>query len=145
MRTCTLTLTAAGDRRRLRGARWYDVLLAPLSAPWHLVAALPGAILLGLWALGLGLAAILVCYALGISTVTTLFVTGICVAVCLWLGPGADHVRWPVRVVAQAVARRTGRWAVVAVVLVATAGFLGHQASLSVGWSPFSRPPMIGR
>ncbi len=145
LRTCTLTLTAAGDRRRLRGARWYDVLLAPLSAPWHLVAALPGAILLGLWALGLGLAAVLVCYAFGISTVTTLFVTGICVAVCLWLGPGADHVRWPVRVVAQAVARRTGRWAVVAVVLVATAGFVGHQASLSVGWSPFARPPMIGR
>jgi hypothetical protein len=145
LRTCTLTLTAAGDRRRLRGARWYDVLLAPLSAPWHLVAALPGAILLGLWALGLGLAAVLVCYAFGISTVTTLFVSGICVAVCLWLGPGADHVRWPVRVVAQAVGRRTGRWAVVVVVLVATAGFLGHQATLSVGWTPFSRPPMVGR
>ena len=145
LRTCTLTLNAAGDRRRLRGARWYDVLLAPLSAPWHLVAALPGAILLGLWALGLGVAALLLCYALGISTVTTLFVTGLCIAVCLWLGPGADHVRWPVRVVAQAVARRTGRWAVVLVVLVATAGFLGHQATLSVGWSPFSRPPLIGR
>jgi hypothetical protein len=145
LRTCTLTLNAAGDRRRLRGARWYDVLLAPLSAPWHLVAALPGAMLLGLWALGLGVAVLLLCYAFGISTVTTLFVTGVCVALCLWLGPGADHVRWPVRVVAQAVARRTGRWAVVLVVLVATAGFLGHQATLSVGWSPFSRPPLIGR
>ena len=145
LRTCTLTLNAAGDRRRLRGARWYDVLLAPLSAPWHLVAALPGALLLGLWALGLGLAVVLLCYAFGVSTVTTLFVAGLCVALCLWFGPGADHVRWPVRVVAQAVARRTGRWAVVAVVLVATAGFLGHQATLSVGWSPGSRPPLIGR
>jgi serine/threonine protein kinase len=33
LRTCTMVVTAAGDRRRLRGARWYDVLLGPLSAP----------------------------------------------------------------------------------------------------------------
>jgi len=145
LRTCTMTVTAAGDRRRLRGARWYDVLLAPLSAPWYLVAAVPGALLLDLWAIGLGFSALLLCYAAGLSTVTTLFVTGVVLAVSLWLGPGSGHVRWPVRVVAQAVSRRTGRWAVVLVVLVATAGFLGHQASLSVGWSPFSRPPLVGR
>ena len=42
LRTCTMTVTAHGDRRRLRGARWYDVLLAPLTAPWYLLAAVPG-------------------------------------------------------------------------------------------------------
>jgi hypothetical protein len=145
LRTCTLTVTAHGDRRRLRGARWYDVLVAPLSAPWYLVAALPGALLLAVWALGVGLAGLLLCYAAGLSTATTLVATAICVEAGLWVGPGAGHVRWPVRVVAQAVARRTGRWAVLTVVLLAVAGFAGHQASLDVGWSPFGRPPLVGR
>ena len=145
LRTCTLTATAHGDRRRLRGARWYDVLLAPLSAPWYLVAALPGALLLGTWALGIGLAGILLCYAAGASSAFTLFVAGVCVVVGLWVGPGAAHVRWPVRVVAHALARHTGRWAVLTVVLVAFAGFAGHQASLDIDWSPFGRPPLIGR
>ena len=72
LRTCTLTVTAHGDRRRLRGARWYDVLVAPLSAPWYLVAAVPGALLLGAWALGVGLAGLLLCYAAGFSTAATL-------------------------------------------------------------------------
>jgi hypothetical protein len=145
LRTCTMTVTAAGDRRRLRGARWYDVLLAPLSAPWYLVASLPGALVLGLWSLGLALAGALLCYAVGASTVTTLFVTGLCLVVSLWWGPGAAHVRWPVRVVAQSLARRLGRWAVVTAVLVATAGFLGHQAAAEVGWTPFGKPPLVGR
>jgi hypothetical protein len=145
LRTCTMTVTAHGDRRRLRGARWYDVLLAPLTAPWYVVAAVPGALLLATWALGIGIAGALLCYAAGLSTAATLFVTGLCVATGLWVGPGAAHVRWPVRVVAHAIARRTGRWAVLTVVLVALAGFLGHQASLESGWSPFGRPPLIGR
>ena len=108
LRTCTLTVTAHGDRRRLRGARWYDVLLAPLSAPWYLLASVPGALLLGLWALGIGVAGVLLCYAAGASTSVSLFVTGVCVSAGLWVGPGASAVRWPVRVVAQSVARRTG-------------------------------------
>jgi hypothetical protein len=145
LRTCTVVVTAHADRRRLRGARWYDVLVAPLSAPWYLVAALPGAVLLAVWALGVGLAGALVCYAAGLSTASSLFVTGLCVTLGLWAGPGASHVRWPVRVVAHAVARRTGRWAVITVLLVAVAGGVGHQASLDVGWSPFGQPPLVGR
>jgi hypothetical protein len=121
------------------------VLVAPLSAPWYLVAALPGALLLAAWTLGLGLAGALVSYALGLSTATSLFVTGLCVTAGVWVGPGASHVRWPVRVVAHAVARRTGRWAVITVLLVAAAGFLGHQASLGVAWSPFGEPHLLGR
>jgi hypothetical protein len=145
LRTCTLTVTAHGDRRRLRGARWYDVLVAPLSAPWYLVAAVPGALLLGTWALGIGVAGVLLCYAAGFSSAFTLLVGGLCVVAGLWLGPSASHVRWPVRVVAHAVARRTGRWAVITVVMVAFAGFVGHQASLDIDWSPFGRPPLVGR
>ncbi|HEX3223618.1 MAG TPA: serine/threonine-protein kinase [Nocardioides sp.] len=144
LRTCTMTVTAAGDRRRLRGARWYDVLMAPLSAPWYLVAALPGSLVLCLWSLGLALAGVLLGYAAGVSTAAMLFAAGLCLAVSLWWGPGAAHVRWPVRVVAQSLARRAGRWAVVTVVLVAVAGFVGHQATLSVAWSPFGPPPHVG-
>ena len=81
----------------------------------------------------------------GASTAGTLFVAGFGVVLGLWVGPGASYVRWPVRVVAHAVARRTGRWAVLTVVLVALAGFVGHQASLDVAWAPFGRPPLIGR
>jgi hypothetical protein len=145
LRTCTLTATAHGDRRRLRGTRWYDVLVAPLSAPWYLVASVPGALLLAVWALGIGIAGALLCYAAGASTPGTLFLTGLCVVAALWVGPGAAAVRWPVRVVAYAVARRTSRWAVVTVALIVVAAFLAHQASLDIAWSPFSRPPLIGR
>jgi serine/threonine protein kinase len=145
LRTCTLTVTAHGDRRRLRGARWYDVLVAPLSAPWYLLAAVPGALLLGVWTLGIGLAGVLLCYAAGLSASLTLFVAGACVAGGLWVGPGASAVRWPVRTVAQAVAARTGRWAVVTIAVVAVAGFLLHQGSVDSGWAPFGRPPLVGR
>ncbi|MBO0847490.1 MAG: serine/threonine protein kinase [Nocardioides sp.] len=144
LRTCTMTATAVGDRRRLRGSRWYDVLLAPLSAPWYLVAALPGALVLGLWSLGLALAGALICYAVGASVGATLFFSGLCLVAGIWWGPGSAHVRWPVRVVAHSLARRLGRWAVVTVVVVATAGFIGHQASGGIGWSPFGKPPYVG-
>jgi hypothetical protein len=136
-----MVVTAAGDRRRLRGARWYDVLLGPLSAPWYLVLALPGAVLLALWSLGLCLAGALVCYAASLTTATTLAVTGLCLALSLWVGPGSAHVRWPVRVVAQSVSRRTGRWAVAAVLLLGLAGLVGHHASIRAGWAPFGTPP----
>jgi hypothetical protein len=140
LRTCTMTATAAGARRRLRGARWYDVLVAPLSAPWYLVAAIPGTVLLTLWSLGIAAAGVLLGYAAGVSPSATLFIAGLCLAGSIWVGPGAGHVRWPVRVVAQSLARRTGPWALALVVLVAFAGFVGHQASLSIDWSPFGAP-----
>jgi hypothetical protein len=139
-----MTVTAAGDRRRLRGARWYDVLLAPLSAPWYLLAAIPGAVLLTFWALGIAAAGLLLGYAAGASVAATLLVTGLCLAVGVWVGPGASHVRWPVRMVAQSLARRIGLWAVALVVLVAFAGFVGHQATLNIGWSPFGAPFHLG-
>jgi serine/threonine protein kinase len=143
LRTCTMVVTAAGDRRRLRGARWYDVLLGPLSAPWYLVLALPGAVLLDLWALGIGAAGALVCYAASLSVPTIVAVTGLCLALSLWVGPGSAHVRWPVRVVAQSVSRRTGRWAVATALVVGLTGVVGHEADLHVAWSPFGAPPGV--
>ncbi|WP_151081635.1 serine/threonine-protein kinase [Nocardioides cynanchi] len=143
LRTCTMVVTAAGDRRRLRGARWYDVLLGPLSAPWYLVLAVPGATLLALWAVGISVAGVLVCYAVGVDVTTTLAVAGLCLALSLWVGPGSAHLRWPVRVVAQSASRRTLRWAVTTVLLLGLAGMVGHQAGVHVGWSPFGPPPGV--
>ncbi len=143
LRTCTMVVTAAGDRRRLRGARWYDVLLGPLSAPWYLVLAIPGATLLALWSLGISAAGALVCYAASLGVSTTLAVSGLCLALGLWIGPGSAHVRWPVRVVAQSVSRRTLRWAVSTVLLLGLAGVVGHQAGVHVGWAPFGPPPGV--
>jgi hypothetical protein len=143
LRTCTMVVTAAGDRRRLRGARWYDVLLGPLSAPWYLVLAIPGATLLALWAVGISVAGALVCYAASLGVTTTLAVSGLCLALSLWIGPGSAHVRWPVRVVAQSVSRRTLRWAVATVLLLGLAGVVGHEAGAHVGWTPFGPPPGV--
>jgi serine/threonine protein kinase len=143
LRSSTMIVTAAGDRRRLRGARWYDVLLGPLSAPWYLALALPGAVLLDLWALGIGAAGALVCYAASLSVTTVLSVSGLCLAVSLWIGPGSGHVRWPVRVVAQSVSRRTGRWAIVTALLVGLSGVVGHEADVHTAWTPFDAPPGV--
>jgi hypothetical protein len=139
-----MVVTAAGDRRRLRGARWYDVLLGPLSAPWYLVLAVPGAVVLGLWALGICAAGALVCYAAGLSVTTTLAVCGLCLALSLWIGPGSSHLRWPVRVVAQSASRRTVPWAVTTVLLLGLAGVVGHEAGAHIGWSPFGAPFHVG-
>jgi hypothetical protein len=120
----TRTATAHHGRKSLRGARWYDVLVAPLSTPYHLVAAAPGALLLGLWALGLSLAGILLCYAFGLAHATTLFVGGLSLAVGVWLGPGASQVRWPL-------------------LLLAAAGITGLLAGGHTDWSPLSAPPLL--
>ena len=139
----TRTATAHHGRTSLRGARWYDVLVAPLSAPWHLVAAAPGALLLGLWALGLGAAGILLCYAFGLSHATTLFVAGLCLAGGVWLGPGAGHVRWPLYLVARPLARRTTPWLVALFLLLAAAALSALLAGDHTGWAPWGAPPWL--
>jgi Protein kinase domain len=140
LRACTMLAAARSDRRRLRGARWYDVLLAPLSAPWYVVAAIPGAVLLALWAAGISLAGGLLCYALGADRVTTLVVAGAGLVLGLWVGPGSTQLRWPLRLATQPLVRRTGRWAVAVAILLAVSGSTGYVASGHTNWSPFGHP-----
>ena len=140
----TRTATAHHGRTSLRGARWYDVLVAPLSAPWHLLAAAPGALLLGLWALGLGAAGILLCYAFGLSHATTLFVAGLCLAGGVWLGPGSSQVRWPLYLVARPLARRTTPWLVALLLVLAAAALSALLAGDHTVWSPLGAPPLLG-
>ena len=53
LRSASLAASATGDRRRLRGAKWYDPVLYLVGAPWHAVRSIPGTLLLVLWSLGL--------------------------------------------------------------------------------------------
>lgn len=140
LRACTMLAAARSDRRRLRGARWYDVLLAPLSAPWYVVAAIPGAVLLALWAAGISLAAGLLCYALSADRTVILVVAGAGLVLGLWVGPGSTQLRWPVRLATQPLVRRTGRWAVALAVLLAASGVTGYLAGRHTNWSPFGHP-----
>ena len=61
LRSGSLAASAVGDRRRLRGRRWYDGPRFLLSAPWHLVRSIPSTAMLQLWALGIAASGALVC------------------------------------------------------------------------------------
>ncbi|HET8960566.1 serine/threonine-protein kinase [Nocardioides sp.] len=142
LRSASLAATATGDRRRLRGAKWYDPVLYLVGAPWHVVRAIPGTLLLALWSLGLALAAVLICYAAAADLETSLFVTGLTYAGALALGPGGSRVRSPLARAVHPLAARPGSWLVALVVVGTLAAAFGYLVSTSgVNWSPFSGPP----
>ena len=63
LRSGSLAASAAGDRRRVRGRKWYDGAQFLLRTPWDLLRSLPGTLMLVLWSAGLAVAAALLCYA----------------------------------------------------------------------------------
>jgi hypothetical protein len=142
LRSASLAATATGDRRRLRGARWYDPVIYLLGAPWHVVRAIPGTIMLALWSLGLALAAALLCYATAASTTTTLWATGLAFVASLWLGPGGSRVRSPLRRVVNPLAADAGSWVAAVVVLVAAGAFLSYVAQSGPTWTPADGAPL---
>ncbi len=143
LRSASLAASATGDRRRLRGAKWYDPVLYLVGAPWHVVRSIPGTLLLVLWALGLALAAALVCYAAAASVEVTLVVSGLVLAVCLWLGPGGSRVRGPMSRVVNPLAVRAGPWACALVVVLASAGVLAFLAvDRGPNWAPADGAPL---
>ena len=142
LRSASLAASATGDRRRLRGAKWYDPLLYLLGAPWHVVRAIPGTLLLALWSTGLALAAVLICYAAAAELEVTLFVAGLTFVVALALGPGGSRFRSPLARVVHPLASRPGPWLVALLVVAATAAALGYLVSTSgISWFPSSNPP----
>jgi hypothetical protein len=142
LRSASLAATATGDRRRLRGAKWYDPVLYLIGAPWHVVRAIPGTLLLALWSVGLALAAVLICYAAAADLETSLFATGLAFVVALSLGPGGSRVRSPLARVVHPLASRPGAWLVSLLVAGAVAAAFGYLVSTSgVNWTPFSGPP----
>jgi hypothetical protein len=141
LRSASLAATATGDRRRLRGAKWYDPVIYLVGAPWHVVRAIPGTILLALWSVGLAVAAVLICYAAATDLETALFVTGSTFIVALSLGPGGSRVRSPLARVVHPLSSRSGTWLLALAVVAAVALAFGLLVDTAgVNWAPGSEP-----
>ncbi|MFD1945474.1 serine/threonine-protein kinase [Nocardioides aestuarii] len=141
LRGASLAGSAAGLRRSVRGAKWYDGPQLLLASPWHLVQAIPRALLLVLWSLGLGLACALICYALSAAPEVTLLASGLVTGMSLWLGPGGSRFRGPVIRMVQPLARRTGPWLVAFALVVGGTGAVGALlAQHGTHWEPVGNP-----
>jgi hypothetical protein len=142
LRSGSMAASATGDRQRVRGgSRWYDVLLLPLSAPWHLVRSIPTTALLCFWAGGFAVAAGLLCYAFALSTELTLFIGGLALVGALYLGPGGSRVRRPLARLVVPLSRSTATWAAAVTVLVVAAIVLGLISEAGVHWLPSDGRP----
>lgn len=143
LRSLSHTATAAGDRQRVRGQKWYDAPLAVLTSPWHLVASIPGTLLLVVWSLGIALAAGLIGFALSLDAISTLVLIGAFFAGSLWLGPGGSRLRGPVRRVTHPASRQGGSWSLAltfGLVLVAVPAWYLWQNGID--WSPAAEGPL---
>jgi serine/threonine protein kinase len=142
LRSGSLTASATGDRQRLRGgAKWYDAVVAPLSAPWHLVRSIPTTFLLFLWAGGFSVAAALLCYAFDAALELTLFISGLALAAGLYLGPGGSRVRRPLSRIVNPLSRRPRTWVVALTLVVVAALVLGLVSEAGVHWAPAAGRP----
>ena len=142
LRSGSMMASAAGDRRRMRGAaKWYDAVVAPLSAPWHLVRSIPTTFLLFVWAGGFAVAAALLCYAFSVSLELTLFVSGVALAAALYLGPGGSRVRRPLSRLVIPLSRASGTWALALAVVMLAAIVLGLVSEAGIHWLPAADRP----
>jgi hypothetical protein len=143
LRSASLAASASGDRRRLRGAKWYDPVLYLVGAPWHAVRSIPGTLLLALWSLGLAMAAALICYAAAASVEVTLFVSGAVFVVSLWFGPGGSRVRGPMSRAVNPLSVRVGPWlAAEAIVLAGVGALVFLAAQNGPDWAPDDTAPL---
>jgi serine/threonine protein kinase len=144
LRTGSIAASAVGERRRARGAKWYDGPRLVLGAPWGLVRSVPATLLAGLWAFGLAVAAMLLCYAVAAPLTVTLPLAGLVLVGALWWGPGGSRLRSPVNRVVRPLAGEVRRWAIALAIVVAVAGLLGSFAARGADWLPAGGPPFSG-
>ncbi len=141
LRSGSLAASAAGARRTVRGHRWYDAPQLLLASPWHVVQAIPGALLLLLWSLGLALACGLVGYAFAASMQATLFACGVVLACSLWWGPGGSRLSGPVNRVVRPLSRSLVRWLVASLLVLAAGIGVGALATQQgTDWAPLGSP-----
>ncbi len=140
LRSGSLAASKAGNRRRLRGRRWYDGAQFLIGAPWDLVRSIPGTLMLVLWSAGLAVAGGLICYAVAATVPVGLFVCGTVLAVSLWSGPGGSRVRSPLARVVHPLAADVRRWAVALVVVGLVAAGLALVAGDGTAWGPSGDP-----
>jgi hypothetical protein len=145
LRSGSLAASAAGERRRVRGRKWYDGAQLVLRTPWELLRSLPGTLMLLLWSAGIAVAAALLCYAFVAGESITLFVCGAVFAGSVWTGPGGFRVRSPLSRVVNPVSRRWKPWlAVTFVLLVLATGLGAYGQAKGASWSPGEDRPLSG-
>lgn len=144
LRSGSLAGSAAGQRRELRGRKWYDAPQLLLTTPWHLVAGIPGSLLLAGWSVGVAVAAALVCYAAAVSPVLGLGLVGAAFALGLWWGPGSSRLRGPVARLAHPVAARPVAWFLAVAVVLGVAAGLAALALDGTSWFPAEARPFAG-
>lgn len=146
LRSGSLAGSALGNRRMLRGRRWYDAPWAVLRSPWDLLRSVPGTMLLTLWSLGMAAAAGLVCFAVAAGEPVTLAASGAAFLLGLCVGPGSHRVRAPLVRTVRPPARHWVVWLVVQVVLVGGAATLAALAAVNgPEWFPLDPRPLAGR
>jgi hypothetical protein len=137
--------SAAAERRRTRGPKWYDGGLLLARAPWELLRSLAPTVLLVLWSAGIAVAAALLCYAFVAGESTTLFVSGAVFAAAVYTGPGGSGVRDPLAHVVNPVSRQWKTWLAVTFVLLVLATSLGALAEArGSSWAPGHDRPFSG-
>jgi Protein kinase domain len=146
LRSGSLAASAAGQRRRLRGRKWYDGAQFLLRTPWDLVRSIPITAMLIVWSAGLALAAALLCYAFVAGERLTLAVCGATFAIAVWTGPGGSRVRMPLARVVNPLSRSWRPWAAAIVVTIVAAmavGLLAEQRGTQ--WTPGDDRPLSGQ
>ncbi|HEX5091021.1 MAG TPA: serine/threonine-protein kinase [Nocardioides sp.] len=145
LRSGSLAATAAAERRRVRGPKWYDGVLLLVRAPWELLRSLAGTTMLVLWSAGIALAAALLCYAFVAGETLTLFVCGAVFAGAAYTGPGGSRVRSPLAHLVNPICRRWKPWLAVSFVLLVLATGLGGLAEArGSSWTPGNDRPLSG-
>jgi serine/threonine protein kinase len=142
LRSGSLAASSAGARRQVRGAKWYDGVQVLLGAPWHAVRSIPGALLLVMWSMGLGLAAALLCFAVHATMLTSLGIIGGVLGAAMWWGPGSRRLRGPVQRLSHPVSARPLVWFFAALATMAVAAGLAAAASAQgPDWTPATDRP----
>lgn len=141
LRSGSLAGSAAGNRRLMRGRKWYDHGQTLVAAPWHLLQSIPGTLGLGLWSAGVAFAGGLLGYAVAASAPIVMGVAGVMLAGSLGIGPGGGRVRNPLRRLINLLAAPPLLWFLTLVMLLVLAGLSGSFAQTGPDWLPFDQGP----
>ena len=143
VRSLSWTTESARERQVRRGRRaWYDAPLTVLTAPWYLVVATGGTLLLVLWA-GVLASILAVAGLLFRAPLEGLLVaTGAVFTLGLWSGPGSKRLRLPVRRGVVSVTRDPWiGWTVIAGVAIVLVSLAWLLLSGETSWAPQPGPP----
>jgi hypothetical protein len=141
LRSGSLAASAVADRRTVRGPKWHDGPRLVVTSPWHVVRAVPGALLLLLWSLLVAAAGGLIGYATADLT-TALFAAGAGLGIGLWTGPDNVRFRSPVSRVLHPASRTPLPWLMTCALLVGAGALLTLLAQVhGVSWTPASSGP----